>query len=237
MPAATVKALPVAAKTPITETGMRGFLLWFAREQPALYAKIAPQLPGAVPKAFSNYNQTQRRLGELYRGKMYAHRVGLEGFADYFTDYTSTPSIDLSSPAVSIDLSSDINATPVDVGTIDTGPQPVFNASTGTFSMPAASPVATAANTGVAGTPTAQAIGQVIGAASQVFLTNQQAALQQSVLNTQLQRAAAGLPPLNTSLNQLGVPTISTSGSLSTGALLLLGLAAGAAILLSGKKS
>jgi len=227
MPASTMDDLPVQIKPPIKDTGVRGFLLWFKREQPALFNKIAPQLPVTVPKAFSGYLDRTTRLGELYRNKMYSHRVGLEGMGDYF-DYVASPMPDL----VSIDLTSQIS--PIDVGTIDLG-QPTFNTDTGSFSMPNISPIAAAANSGSASTPIVNAIGQVIGAASQIYMTNQQAALQQQVLNTQLQRAQAGLPPLNTSLNQLGVPTISSTGNLGNmGTVFLIGGGLLLALLLGG---
>jgi hypothetical protein len=214
----------IATPKPITETGIKGFLLWYKREQPEIFAKIAPKLPAVVPKAFSNYNQTQRSLGKLYAGR-FSERAP-QRFGDYFTSYESNP--------VAIDLSDQFP--PINVGTIDTGPitQPVFDSSSGTY----LSPVAQAANTSVASTPTVAAIGQVIGAASQVYMTNTQAQLQQNVLQTQLQRAAQGLPPLNTSLAQLGVPVVSTGGSLGNSGFLFLLLGGVALVALTaGKKS
>lgn len=39
----------------IHDTGPRGFLKWFRREQPAIYAQIAPKLQKLAPQAFSSY--------------------------------------------------------------------------------------------------------------------------------------------------------------------------------------
>ncbi len=216
-------------KKPITSTGVKGFLEWYKREQPAIYNKIAPQLPHVAPKAFSNYNQMQRRLGCVYQGS-YKNR-GVSGFGDFFDSpqYDSSPAFELTTEPPAIG--------PIDVGTINVGSsyqQPIFSADTGSYW----SPVAQAANTSISSAPTIAAIGQVIGAASQIYMNNSQANLQQNVLNTQLQRAAQGLPPLNTSLAQLGVPIVSGGnlGSLGNSGMLLL-LAGGVALVaLMGKK-
>jgi hypothetical protein len=223
-------------KPPITQTGIKGFLLWFQREQPAIYAKIAPQLPAAAPKAFSNYNATVKsRLGRLatvnnrynvnnpFRRR--APQIG-ELFSPQVTEIYTPIDVDASDvsdvniPVVPDDsVTAAVNA-PVDVGTIDAGD---------------VSPVASAANSGISSSPTTSAIGSVIGAASAVYMTSQQAALQQQLVNTNLQRAAAGLPPLNTSVNSLGVPTVGTSGTLgNSGIWILLALGVGAVVLASG---
>jgi len=216
---------------PITDTGVKGFLLWYKREQPHIYNKIAPKLPALVPRAFSNYTQMRNRLGKLYAGRFKNRQMS--GLGDYFdfASYDSSPPFQLTTEPPAIG--------PIDVGAIDIGSsymQPIFSADTGSYYS---SPVAQAANTSISSTPTINAIGQVIGAASQIYMTNQQANLQQSVLQTQLQRAAQGLPPLNTSLSQLGVPVVSTGnlGSMSNSGMLLL-LAGGIALIAitAGKK-
>lgn len=209
--------LPVSAKTPITARGVQGFLLWFQREQPAIYAKVAPQLPAMVPKAFSNYNQYARRK-----------KMGALGddSSDDLTDYMTT---DISSPAVDVSIPS-FNPT-IDTGEIDPGAVSTLNYASGATP----SPVALAANTSPVASPVTTAIGQTIAAASQIYMTTQQAALQQQLVNTNLQRAAAGLPPLNTSLNQLGVPTVASG--ISSGTMLLIGGGALLLVLLSGKNS
>jgi hypothetical protein len=223
---------------PITKTGIQGFLLWFKREQPAIYNKIAPSIPKVAPKAFSNYTARRKRLGAIYRRTFARHRVGISGIGDY-TSY-SLPTLYVTAPAstpVTVDytaqLSAPLYANPVTVNYTSQLTAPSYdssavgnNLSTPTANVPS-SPVASAANTGVVGTGTATAIGALIGAAGAVYLTNQQAALQQAAVQTNLTRAAAGLPPLNTSLNALGVPTVASSSD--GGTLLLLG---GAALLL-----
>lgn len=222
---------------PITTTGIKGFLLWFQREQPGLYNKIAPKLPALVPKAFSNYTATQKHLKKVYQGS-FAKRAtnGMSGLADYssyelpalYVTAASTADVD----PISVNYSSQLApvsyyanpatfTTPVDTGDLST------------VSVP---PVTAAANTGTASNGIASAIGQTVGAAASIYMTNAQAALQQSVIQSQLARAQAGLPPLNTSLNQLGIPTVST-GSLSTGSMMLLGGAALLAIMLAGGSS
>jgi hypothetical protein len=273
-------------KKPITETGIKGFLLWYKREQPHIYAKIAPQLPSIVPKAFSNYNA---KMGVLFRnysaqrpglggsvqfrnfmadrpgfggsvqfrnfmadrpgmGDMVPFRpkqqrspgipqeiYGLGGFGDTEADYmANTPDEYAFGPVgaepVTVDFTSTLND-PID--------STQFNYAGGNandVNLPA-SPVAMAANTGSAGTPTTAAIGQVISAASQVLMTNTQAQMQQNVLQTQLQRAASGLPPLNTSLNSLGIPTISTGGSLGNSGMIFLILGGLGLLALMGKKA
>jgi hypothetical protein len=216
-------------KPPITQTGIKGFLIWYAREQPAIFAKIAPTLPAAVPKAFSNYNARFGNLQKFYRG-MYKHRVGgqLAGASQRFGDYYS-----LAAP-VAVNFESQL-AAPISETAVSYTAVPTVEA--GDLSTVNIPPVAMAANPGNVGTPVAAAIGQVVGAAANIYMTNNQAALQQSVVNTQLQRAAAGLPPLNTNLNSLGIPTVSTSGSIFSGSTILIGIAVALALAMSsGKK-
>ncbi len=233
---------------PITQTGIKGFLVWFAREQPHLYNKIAPTLPKVAPKAFGNFLQQQRKLRQVYNSNFTQRRgVSMGRLADYMTvlpEYVATAS------AVSpISVSYESLATPISVSpTVDytaslAAPLPPVDFSSNTFTPvdtssggPVFSPVTQAANSGISSTPIANAIAQTVGAASSIYLTNQQAQLQQQVVQSQLQRAAAGLPPLNTSLNQLGIPTVgagaSFSGSsgmvvLGIGAILLVALMSG----------
>jgi hypothetical protein len=220
---------------PITQTGMRGFLIWFAREQPALFNQIAPGLPKSVPKAFGNYlGDTARRM-RIYKARKYSQRTGVGRLGEYYTlPQVSVYSTSLSPVAVNytaqLTAPSDYlsNATPLTAGNIDaSAPAP---------SLP---PIAAAANTGVVSTPVAAAVGSVIGAAASIYMTNQQASVMNSAVQTNLQRAAAGLPPLNTSLASLGVPTVAAGGVFSgTGGLLLLGgLGIAAVLLLGGSKS
>ena len=243
-------AKPASSAPPITKTGIQGFLLWFQREQPALYTKIAPSIPKVAPKAFSNYNARRKRLGAIYKNKFAKYKVGVGGFADYssyslptlyvsapsespitvnYTSQLSTPAY-TTNPSVTVDYSAQLTPS-YDSSNVGA------NLATPTVNTGSQSPVAAAANSGIASTGTAAAIGTLIGAAGAVYLNNSQASLLQSAVQTNLQRAAAGLPPLNTSLNALGVPTVTSTGT-SSGTLLLLG--GGALILLmlmGGSKS
>jgi hypothetical protein len=242
MPAKITSPLPVPAKPPITATGFQGFLLWFQREQPSLFAKVAPQLPAAAPKAFSGYNarmgrRIQNNLGATDFRRRRAPQIG-ELFAPSISELYIPISVDDSDvsevniPVVPDQSVTDAVNSGVNVGTIDPGPIPTVN-SDGSVS----SPVAAAANSGStsASTPTANAISSVIGAAASVYMTSQQAALQQSAVSANLARAAAGLPPLNTSLSALGVPIVSTTSS-TTELFIFGGLALAAVLLLTGGK-
>ena len=230
-------ATPTSARPPITTTGMRGFLMWFNREQPGLFAKIAPNLPKAAPKAFGNYLTDAARRQRLYRAKSFAQRAGMGGFGQTSAAY-SLPELTVSAPAlapVTVNYNSALMSAPITSAytAYASSPNAVAYSAGSTPSLP---PIAAAANTGSLSTPVASAVGSVIGAAASVYMTNQQAALMQSAVQTNLQRAAAGLPPLNTSLAALGVPTVGGTGVFSgTSGVLLLGGLALAAVLLSGK--
>lgn len=223
-----------STKPPITTTGIKGFLMWFQREQPALFNKIAPQLPKVAPKAFGSYFANQKKLREIYRSGI-ARRTAMSGFADY-SSYT-LPTLYVSAPAVSSD--------PITVNYTAQLAPPAYTASPATLTTdnpqdmatPTLPPITAAANSGTASTPIANAIAQTVGAAASVYLTNQQAAMQQSIVQAQLARAAAGLPPLNTSLNANGIPTVTTGGVLSSGSMILLGGAALLAIMMTGGSS
>lgn len=219
------------SKPAISTTGIKGFLQWFQREQPALYNKIAPQLPALVPKAFSNYTATQKHLRLIYKGNFSAQAKKSLGALSDYASYTlpalyvtSTSTADPIAVNYSSQLAPAYYSDPATFTTsVDAGDTPTVSVS----------PVSAAANSGTASNAVANAISQTVGAAASIYMTNAQAALQQSVVQSQLARAQAGLPPLNTSLNALGVPTVST-GALSSGSMLLLGGAALLAIVLSG---
>lgn len=231
---------------PITKTGVQGFLLWFKREQPELYNKIAPSIPKVAPKAFSNYTARRKKLGAIYRSQFARHKVGVGRLSDYssYASYSLSP-IYVTAPSVSpitVDYTSQLTAPSyasyAASPTVDYSSQLASNpitTSVGAGATPTlSSPVASAANTGSIGTGVTSAIGSLIGAAAAVVMNNQQAAALQSAVNTNLSRAAAGLAPLNTSVNSLGVPTVTSTGSMSSGTLLLLGGAAILAVMLLG---
>lgn len=54
----------------ITDTGLKGFLLWLKQDQPAVYKATAAQIAKAVPRGFSGFNGSvlmTRRLGAARR--------------------------------------------------------------------------------------------------------------------------------------------------------------------------
>ena len=83
----------------------------------------------------------------------------------------------------------------------------------------------TAANAGSTSSTLTDTIGSIVSGISALYMTKQQANIQQQVVNTQLQRAALGLPPLPTSLSNLGVPQVSVGLSTGTGSALAIGAA------------
>jgi hypothetical protein len=63
----------------ITDTGLKGFLLWLKQDQPGVYAATATKIAKAVPKGFSGFNgsvATSRRLAAGRRS------MRLRGFGD-----------------------------------------------------------------------------------------------------------------------------------------------------------
>lgn len=83
--------------------------------------------------------------------------------------------------------------------------------------------VSDAANSGGSSSSITDTIGGIVKGISSLYLTKQQADIQQQVVNTQLQRAALGLPPLPTSLSNLGVPQVSVGLTTGTGGALMIG--------------
>lgn len=77
--------------------------------------------------------------------------------------------------------------------------------------------VSDAANNGSTASSLTNTISSIVSGISSLYMTKKQADIQQQVVNTQLQRAAAGLPPLPTSIANLGVPQVSVGLSAGTG--------------------
>jgi hypothetical protein len=239
--------MKMSAATPIIDTGMRGFLKWFAQQQPEIYKVVAPQISAAAPQAFSDYHAGGWKFAGMSRDeiidrenalqKLYNGNFGRLGQADYvLPDYivTADPtSADMTVPsytqfaATSIPDDTAISSY-TSVGPVDVGPTPTLPS----VSSPTTVDTATAANTGAISAGTAAAVGSVIGAAGALYLSSAQNAAQNSIIQAQLQRAQAGLAPSPTSLSAAGVPTVSTS--ISGGNMILIIAAAGAALLLIG---
>jgi hypothetical protein len=197
----------------ITDTGIRGFLKWFATVQPGLYKKVAPKLPSATPQAFSDYHAGGWRVAGLSNSQAVAK---LSGLGDTLPDITVTGA----SAAAPITYS---------------GSSPLFDASGITVAAPPTIDVSTAANTGGESTGTTDLIGNIVKGISALYLTKQQANIQQQVVNTQLQRAALGLPPLPTSLNNLGVPMVNVGLSSGLGGGLAIAAAVGIGLVFFSK--
>lgn len=183
----------------ITDTGIKGFLQWFKAAQPGIYAKVAPVIARNLPQAFSGYHEGGWRTAGLTRAQLNA------AMNRQFHGFGDSSAL--------TDASG--NLLPVDV--------------TASYITPPTVDVSQAANSGSTSSDLASAIGSIISGASALYMTKQQLGIQQQVVNTQLQRAAAGLPPLPASLSNLGVPQVSVGLSAGTGAGIAL---AGGALLL-----
>lgn len=228
--------------TPIKETGLRGFLLWLKQVQPGIYAKIAPQLPTAIPAGFADYHagawrvaglsgeQAFAKLRQIYGSSNFGGRES-QAMADYslpeivvtgnYTDATSTP-----------DYSTGIS--PIEAGPISMA-MPSFSIDSSTAS---AVDTAAAANMGPTSSSILNAVNSLVGTAASAFMTTSQVNNMNKAVQTNLTRAQSGLAPLP--LSMYGIPT-SSSSSL-TGALgvspgmMIFGLLIGGAYLLLGKK-
>lgn len=216
----------MAAATKITDTGIRGFLKWFKGQQPGIYAKAAPVIAAKVPQAFSGYHDGGWKTAGMSNAQVNA--MMNRQFSGLGDDSTGDDSLDswLDAGSAETDLATSSDITP----TLETIDVPDITAA------PATVDVSTAANTGTASTSTTSAIGSIIAGVSSLFLTSAQVSAQQQLVNTNLARAAAGLPPLTSSVSAAGIPVI-TGTSLTSGTLLLL-LGGGALLLLvmSGKR-
>jgi len=197
----------------ITATGLKGYLQWLKTDQPALYAKLANQIAQAVPKGFSDYNQSLVRNIRVRQARdARALKRGMSGLGQ--------------DPSDPFDFLQPVNVTP------DFGDPLAVDLTT------QQTDVAEAANSGSTLSTIANTVSQLVNTAASGYLTVQQAQAYQQLNNAQLQRAAAGLPPLQVSSTGSGIPLITGSGSLgSSGILLLAGGAVLLAIMLGGGKS
>lgn len=223
----------MTTQKPITATGIKGFLLWFARDQPALYAKVAPTLPKIAPGAFSNALGRLRALKGIYKTGV-ARRAGTIGKLADYSDYTDSGPITVDYSAqldtipsysgpVTVNYTDQLSQTPTytnDQLAADATPTPLDTDSNGNV-------IANSANTGTAAASTTGAIGSAIAAAANGSMSASQAAALATLVAQQLARAASGSTPANTSSSQFGVPTVSSG--MSTTTILVLLAAAGAA--------
>jgi len=212
---------------PVTDTGLRGFLKWFKQVQPNQYAQLAKVLPTKVPQAFNGYHEggwvtagmsrdsALNKLNGIYSGRSFARRP-----SQALGDYYACLGVTVSAPAYTAtsytsNVKSCYFSTPIQVCT------PTLAVCT-----------SDAASTGMTSTATTGTVGAIVGAIAGAALTATQLAAQQQLVNTQLQRASAGLSPLTVGLNNVPV-TGSTTGVFSGSTLLLLLLLGGGVLLLT----
>ena len=110
--------MTAAAALPITATGIKGFLKWLQREQPAVYVRAAPQIAKLVPQAFSRFG----RLGtyRTSRSIVLASERRLQRMGSLGQDTTLQP-IDLSATTdmsvPTVDVADAANSGPTSSGT------------------------------------------------------------------------------------------------------------------------
>lgn len=202
----------------IQETGIRGYLKWLKQDQPAIYKSIAAHIVTQAPDAFSNLEQS-RAMGSLMGSTSDGWHSG--------PDWSDRPGsyYRWSNPAV---LANPYGNIPAGLGAYTSGNEP-----NGFGSLGDDSDVASAANTGSSSASVTSIIGNLVSAASQVFLAKNQSDILKQVNQIQLQRAQMGLSPLDVSSVNLGVPQLQvglnkqtlTGGGIALGIAALLGLA------------
>jgi hypothetical protein len=218
----------------IKTTGIRGFLQWFAQDQPALYKKVAPTLPKVAPAAFSGYRKRLGALRAIYKSSYGKRANNLQGFGDYM-DYGSYAS---SASPITVDYTAQLAANPIEYNSSNISQYASYTAlptdsSGNVISAPPSAPggtIASAANTGSSNASTVGAIGSSISSIASAFLSAANMAALTNLVSSQLARAQAGNTPANVSSGSLGIPQVTTSST--TKMLLLLALAGGAAYFL-----
>lgn len=209
----------IASHPTIKATGTKGFLLWMksdplmSKVYNAAKGQLATITKGAGGTGMGRISRgTKRALRGVYSGNYLASNYSNLGALSDYTDYASNASV--ASSVAAPDISS------ISTPTISVASDPVTQA---------ASSSATPANT-------AQAISNAIAVAGQAALTANQVVTATQVSQIQLQRAQAGLPPLN--LSSYGLPTASGSYSALTGSngLLLLLIGGGLLFLVAEEK-
>lgn len=210
----------------ITATGTKGLLQYLKTYQPALYRAANPQLLAYAKKQNAASNA---QLGALYRAKPYAQRPisGMGALGDgggYYSSYFSDAPLQNSS-VPQIDLTGEITATPIDVGSISVGTPPdlVVNPSS------SATDSASVASSGPTSSSFASIISSIAKGIGTATLTAAQVQANNTLLQTNLARAQQGLPPLTASTSASGLTTLGSSSTLLLlgGALLVGAMALG----------
>jgi hypothetical protein len=209
---------------PITDTGVKGFLKWLQRDQPVIYARVAPALPTVAPRAFSGYAKRMRTLRGIYRGSYTRPSQALGQYSDYTSaagssTYASTP--------VTVNYSSQLSAP------ISYQGDPAYTTPTpssvpiDTGSTSGAGSIANAANSGSSTASTVGAIGSAISSVASQLLSAANMSALMNLVSAQLGKAQAGTSPSNVSSKSLGIPTAGATST--TTILVLLALVGGAA--------
>lgn len=205
---------------PITDTGMRGFLKWYQREQPELYQQVAPKIATLAPEVFGDYNQSVtasvRNLAAYTAQRRRTRVLGRLGQDTTDYGYNLNPDLTVSTSSIT-GVGSDVPQGAIDAVALQTPPIDT----------------ADAANTSTTPGTTTSAIGSMIAGITGLYVAANQQQTANAITQLQLQRASQGLSPLNISMGANGVPTITgISGSLGT--VLLIGGAALALMLILG---
>lgn len=188
----------------ITSTGAKGLLQWIKATQPEFYAYLSPRLIQAA-KGLSGLRGLDC-LPPMKMGSMgdaYSNAYFYSSYASMAPPITSTSDLNMSNPGFQ-DL------------TI----------------APSTTDAATAATSAPASPGLAQAIGAIAQGYSSATLTAAQVSANNTLLQTNLQRAQQGLPPLSMATASTGLTSLTSNSGL-----LLLGLAAAVALAMGSKKS
>ena len=182
--------------------GFPGFYQWLSDWNPSLFDRAVSATPPHLISATKVLRTGGATLQGIYAGPMFADRAGL-GDTTAYSSYSGTGS---GGTVVSAgNVTPPLISTDIDTGTLQTVP------------------IANTGETSAAPTPTSSGAAQLVSAlvsAGSAVLTDVN---QQTLFNTNLARAAAGLPPLTgTGAAITGVATSSTTMLLIGGAALLL---------------
>jgi hypothetical protein len=125
-----------SAVAAISDTGLRGYLKWLKADQPGLYTRVANAIAQAVPKGFSDYNQSLVRAIRRSSGVGAYMRTRMGALADdystslYYTD-PNYYSDDYGVSSGGTDTSTAANAGPTSSTVADTISAIVNGATTG----------------------------------------------------------------------------------------------------------
>jgi hypothetical protein len=204
-------------KQQITATGVKGFLKWLQSSNPALYAKVAAELPQKMPQLFAQFEQAGGLSGLAKRVRSKMNRLGQTGFTGWGT---GTGSTNIGATTGSTAIASTgftgagwstgatapgSTAPPAGYGTGSTGT--AQNATAGELAAGApAIDVADAANPGPLSSPDAISLGQIVSDVASATQSVAAAQATSAIANAQIARAQSGLAPL-----PLAIPGVTSS--------------------------